>query len=134
MSGTLNFLVVDLPFVCNAILGHPCLTAFGAITSIPHLKMKFPTACGIDEMLGDQVIGKTYYMSQITPSDNIKVARKLDIEMNQPCNKHSLTPVDKPGIPTGVMVHKLSLDLDHSPSSRSGEATPWRNSLSSGRK
>ncbi|GMH02616.1 hypothetical protein Nepgr_004455 [Nepenthes gracilis] len=41
----LTFLVVDFPSVYNAILGKPFLTAFGAVTSILHLKVKFPTPC-----------------------------------------------------------------------------------------
>ncbi|GMH08558.1 hypothetical protein Nepgr_010398 [Nepenthes gracilis] len=35
----LTFLVVDLSSVYNAILGRPFLTSFGAVTSIPHLKV-----------------------------------------------------------------------------------------------
>ncbi|GMH05165.1 hypothetical protein Nepgr_007005 [Nepenthes gracilis] len=53
-SKVLTFLVVDLPSVYNAILGRPCLAAFNAVTSIPHLKMKFPTLCGVGEVLGDR--------------------------------------------------------------------------------
>ncbi|GMH26976.1 hypothetical protein Nepgr_028819 [Nepenthes gracilis] len=64
-SRTLTFLVVDLPLVYNAILGSPCLTAFGAVTSIPYLKMKFPMPYGVEEVLGDQVTGRTYYIPRL---------------------------------------------------------------------
>ncbi|GMH31258.1 hypothetical protein Nepgr_033101 [Nepenthes gracilis] len=67
MMRELAFLVVDLPSVYNAILGRPILTTFEAVTSIPHLKVKFPTPWGVGEVLGDQEMGRTCYLSQINP-------------------------------------------------------------------
>ncbi|KAK1351825.1 hypothetical protein POM88_053966 [Heracleum sosnowskyi] len=43
---------VESPY--NAILGRPALTSFQTVSSIPHLKLKFPTEHGIGEMRGDQ--------------------------------------------------------------------------------
>ncbi|GMH29609.1 hypothetical protein Nepgr_031452 [Nepenthes gracilis] len=63
----LAFLVIDLPSVYNAIFGRPFLTAFEAVTSIPHLKVKFPTSWGVGEVLGDQEMGRTSYLSQVNP-------------------------------------------------------------------
>ncbi|GMH27987.1 hypothetical protein Nepgr_029830 [Nepenthes gracilis] len=63
----LAFHVVDLPSIYNAILGRPFVTAFEAVTSIPHLKVKFPTPWGVGEVLGDQISGRTCYLSQINP-------------------------------------------------------------------
>ncbi|XP_063949875.1 uncharacterized protein LOC135152721 [Daucus carota subsp. sativus] len=49
-----KFYVVRVESPFNAILGRPVLTAFEAIASIPHLKLKFPTEEGVGEMRGDQ--------------------------------------------------------------------------------
>lgn len=43
---------VDSPY--NGILGRPALSLFQAVSSIPHLKLKFPTKHGVGEMRGDQ--------------------------------------------------------------------------------
>ncbi|GFS40630.1 hypothetical protein Acr_00g0069590 [Actinidia rufa] len=44
-----DFIVVDCPSPYNVILGHPNLGGTKAITSIDHLKMKFPTSTGVGE-------------------------------------------------------------------------------------
>ncbi|GMH03833.1 hypothetical protein Nepgr_005672 [Nepenthes gracilis] len=75
----LAFLVVDLPSVYNAILGRPFLTAFEAVTSIPHLKVKFPTPWGVGEVLGDQEMGRTCYLSQINPAAPSRPSEDLDL-------------------------------------------------------
>ncbi|GMH05016.1 hypothetical protein Nepgr_006856 [Nepenthes gracilis] len=99
-SRMLTFLVVDLPSVYNAILGRPCLAAFGAVTSILHLKMKFPTPNGVGEVLGDQVIGRTCYMSQIAPSGRTGTVGELDhrdettLQQAQPGEATDLVPLD----------------------------------------
>ncbi|XP_014492445.1 uncharacterized protein LOC106754892 [Vigna radiata var. radiata] len=41
-----RFLLVEANTAYNAIFGRPCLNAFGAIMSIPHLAMKFPSEKG----------------------------------------------------------------------------------------
>lgn len=43
---------VESPY--NEILGRPALTGFQVVSSIPHIKIKFPTEHGIWEMRGDQ--------------------------------------------------------------------------------
>ncbi|XP_014511615.1 uncharacterized protein LOC106770314 [Vigna radiata var. radiata] len=42
----LRFLLVEANTSYNALLGRPCLNAFGAIVSTPHLAMKFPSGSG----------------------------------------------------------------------------------------
>ncbi|GMH01945.1 hypothetical protein Nepgr_003784 [Nepenthes gracilis] len=79
MTRELAFLVVDLPSVYNAILGRPFLTAFKAVTSIPHLKVKFPTPWGVGEVLGDQEMGRTCYLSQISPMTPCGPSEDLDL-------------------------------------------------------
>lgn len=48
-----------------AILGRITLSALRAITSIPHLKMNFPTEFGVSEVIGDQDISKKCYLQTL---------------------------------------------------------------------
>jgi hypothetical protein len=48
-----EFLVVDGQSAYNVILGRPALNDLGAITSIPHLCMKFLTDSGVGVVRGD---------------------------------------------------------------------------------
>ncbi|XP_014524092.1 uncharacterized protein LOC106780328 [Vigna radiata var. radiata] len=41
-----RFILVDATTAYNVLLGRPCLNAFGAIVSTPHLTMKYPTRRG----------------------------------------------------------------------------------------
>nr|XP_017245509.1 PREDICTED: uncharacterized protein LOC108217176 [Daucus carota subsp. sativus] len=59
--------VVSASCSYNAILGRTTLSALKAITSIPHLKMKFPTEFGVGEVKGDQKASKQCYDNNITP-------------------------------------------------------------------
>ncbi|XP_062075501.1 uncharacterized protein LOC133779568 [Humulus lupulus] len=49
-----TFLVVDCSSTYNTILGHSALVEFGAVTSIRHLCIKFPTESGIGTIHRDQ--------------------------------------------------------------------------------
>ncbi|XP_017245343.1 uncharacterized protein LOC108217003 [Daucus carota subsp. sativus] len=49
-----KFHVINASCSYNAILGRTTLSALRAVTSIPHLKMKFPTEYGVGEVKGDQ--------------------------------------------------------------------------------
>ncbi|XP_074327680.1 uncharacterized protein LOC141665590 [Apium graveolens] len=53
-----KFHVISASSSFNAILGRTTITALRAITSISHLKMKFPTDFGVGEMIGDQVTAR----------------------------------------------------------------------------
>ncbi|KAK1390010.1 hypothetical protein POM88_018188 [Heracleum sosnowskyi] len=53
IENLVKFYVVRVESPYNAILGRPALTSFQAVSSIPHLKLKFPTEHGIGEMRGD---------------------------------------------------------------------------------
>jgi hypothetical protein len=48
-----KFLLVDNPSAHNTIIERAVLNQLGAITSTPHLKMKFPTEDGVSEVRGD---------------------------------------------------------------------------------
>ncbi|GMH25850.1 hypothetical protein Nepgr_027693 [Nepenthes gracilis] len=90
-------LVLD---VYNAILGRPCLSTFGAVTSIPHLKIKFPTSFGVGEVLGDQVINRTCYLSQITqdvldrPIEGLDYRDETTLQQAQFCETTDLIPLN----------------------------------------
>ncbi|KAL2253186.1 uncharacterized protein LOC105168579 [Sesamum indicum] len=56
-----KFLVVDMPFAYNVILGRPGLNSYMAVVSTYHLKMKFPTQYGIGEVVCDQIEAKRCY-------------------------------------------------------------------------
>ena len=56
-----TFVVVDCSSAYNAIFGRPLLVEFGAVTSIRHLCMKFPTDSGIGTVRGDQKDARQCY-------------------------------------------------------------------------
>jgi hypothetical protein len=48
-----KFLLINCPSAYNTVLERTALKELKAITSTPHLKMKFPTKQGIGEVKGD---------------------------------------------------------------------------------
>ncbi|XP_031255255.1 uncharacterized protein LOC116113251 [Pistacia vera] len=60
-----EFLVVDYTSAFNGILGRPLPQSFKAITSIYHLKMKFPTPTGIGEVKRSQRESRDYYIRAV---------------------------------------------------------------------
>ncbi|KAL2246210.1 UNVERIFIED_CONTAM: Retrovirus-related Pol polyprotein from transposon [Sesamum indicum] len=71
-----KFLVVDMPFAYNVILGRPGLNSFRAVVSTYHLKMKFPTISGIGEVVCDQIEAKRCYNLSLGKSEKYE-KRKL---------------------------------------------------------
>ncbi|KAI0526953.1 hypothetical protein KFK09_002548 [Dendrobium nobile] len=59
---SIQFIIVNLKSAYNAIFGRPLQTIFGAIASIPHLKLKFPTLVGIGIVRGDQQVAQSCYL------------------------------------------------------------------------
>ena len=66
----LTFLIVDCSFSCNAILGHPTLNSWKAVTSTFHLMIKFPTEHGVGEVKGDQVAACECYIAMLEMDDH----------------------------------------------------------------
>ncbi|XP_017224785.1 uncharacterized protein LOC108201008 [Daucus carota subsp. sativus] len=62
-----KFHIVNSVSCYNAILGRTTLGALRAITSITHLKMKFPTEFGVGEMRGDQMTSRQCYDDSVAP-------------------------------------------------------------------
>ncbi|XP_030958569.1 uncharacterized protein LOC115980462 [Quercus lobata] len=66
----IDFLIVNCPSTYNIILGRPALNKLKAVTSIYHLKVKFPTAYGIGEIKGDQVLARECYQVALASGEN----------------------------------------------------------------
>ncbi|XP_031249007.1 uncharacterized protein LOC116106835 [Pistacia vera] len=60
-----EFLIIDCPSAFNGILGRPLLRNFKTVTSIYHLKMKFPTSTGIREVSGSQRAPRDCYVKAV---------------------------------------------------------------------
>jgi hypothetical protein len=56
-----RFLIVDQPSAYNAIFGRTAQVELKAVTSIPHLKMKFPTDDEVGEVRGEQKAARKCY-------------------------------------------------------------------------
>ncbi|XP_014511777.1 uncharacterized protein LOC106770485 [Vigna radiata var. radiata] len=62
----IRFLLVEANTAYNALLGRPCLNAFRAIVSTPHLAMKFPSEKGsICTVKADQKTARQYYVTRL---------------------------------------------------------------------
>lgn len=70
----------------NTILGRPVLTALKAITSILHLKIKFPTDFGVGKVRGDQKISRQCYVHTMFSSDD----KVKDVTLESQKGKESL--------------------------------------------
>ncbi|XP_012854396.1 PREDICTED: uncharacterized protein LOC105973900 [Erythranthe guttata] len=64
-TNSVNFLVVKAPSTCNVILGRSSLKLFRAIPSTYHMKLKFSTASGIGEAIGDQCVARECYANTL---------------------------------------------------------------------
>ncbi|KAL0440116.1 UNVERIFIED_CONTAM: hypothetical protein Slati_2494600 [Sesamum latifolium] len=61
----IRYLVVDIPFAYNIILGRPALNQFQVIVSTYHLKIKFRTSIGIGLVKGDQEQARRCYVPAV---------------------------------------------------------------------
>ena len=66
------FLVVDCSFAYNAILGHPTLNSWKAMTSTYHLMIKFPTEYRVGEVKGDQMTARKCYFAMLEMDDHLQ--------------------------------------------------------------
>ncbi|XP_047180350.1 uncharacterized protein LOC124847012 [Vigna umbellata] len=74
-----RFLLVDANTSYNVLLGRPCLNAFGAIVSTPHLTLKFLLDSGsICTVRSDQRIARECYMAglKVQPSSSDRPSRQ----------------------------------------------------------
>ncbi|XP_074342778.1 uncharacterized protein LOC141680454 [Apium graveolens] len=130
-----KFHVISASSSFNAILGRTTITALKAITSISHLKMKFPTNFGIGEMMGDQTTARQCYLTTVSPrkkgEEDLEVNQVLEIDPRnsiESTNQNSCFPAeeteeievvisnpskitkDMPGIPEVVARHSLHIN------------------------
>jgi hypothetical protein len=56
-----KFLIVDQPSAYNAIFGRTAQAELKAVTSIPHLSMKFPREDGVGVVRGEQKAARKCY-------------------------------------------------------------------------
>ncbi|XP_074329165.1 uncharacterized protein LOC141666851 isoform X1 [Apium graveolens] len=97
-----KFHVISASSSFNAILGRTTITALRAITSISHLKMKFPTDFGIGEMVGDQATARQCYLTTVSPrkktDEDLEVNQVLDIdprELIDTSTSNSCSPLEE---------------------------------------
>ena len=70
VTKNIDFLIIDCPSTYNIILGRPALNRLRVATSTCYLKVKFPTAHGVGEIRGDQVLAKEYYQAALAFGEN----------------------------------------------------------------
>ncbi|XP_075674869.1 uncharacterized protein LOC142644069 [Castanea sativa] len=66
----IDFLIVDCPSTYNIILGRLALNRLRAAMSTYYLKVKFPTAHGVGEIRGDQVLARECYQATLASRKN----------------------------------------------------------------
>ncbi|XP_074327137.1 uncharacterized protein LOC141665054 [Apium graveolens] len=97
-----KFYVINASSSFNAILGRTTITALRAITSISHLKMKFPTNFGVGEMTGDRASAGQCYLTIVSSrkktNEELEVNQVLDIDpraLVDPPTSNSCSPVEE---------------------------------------
>ena len=84
-----TFVVVDCSSAYNAIFGRPLLVEFGAVTSIRHLCMKFPTDSRNGTIRGDQKDARQCY--RVSVKSLVMMVASLDLP---PMTIHSPKELD----------------------------------------
>jgi len=67
-----TFLIVDYSSADNAILGHPTLNSWKAVTLTYYLMIKFPTEYEIGEVREDQVAAHKYFIAMLEMDDHLQ--------------------------------------------------------------
>ena len=63
----LNFLVINDVSSYNDILGRTGISAFQAVASTYHLKIKFPSRNGVGQEKDDQQLARSCYVATLKP-------------------------------------------------------------------
>ena len=72
ITKNVTFFVINYSSTYNAILGHPTLNSWKAITSTYQLIIKFPTEYGVREVRGDQVVARECYIAMLEMDDHLR--------------------------------------------------------------
>ncbi|XP_052734193.1 uncharacterized protein LOC108339372 [Vigna angularis] len=120
----IRFLLVEANTSYNALLGRPCLNAFGAIVSTPHLAMKFPTDRGdICTVRADQRLARQCYVAGLKVTPFVPTRRTTGAEAAA-VDLDPRTNIDERLLPQGE-VKILSLTDDASKTTTiGGDLTP----------
>lgn len=84
--------LVDFSLAYNSIFGRSLLVEFGAITSIWHLCMKFPTEFDIGTIRGDQKDARQTYM--VCLRNLVMMVESLEKEIASASEPEELDPRD----------------------------------------
>ena len=101
---------MDCPSTYNMIIGRPTLNRLKATTATYCLKVKFPTAYGVGEIQGDQVLARECYQAALASNENH--IWTIDEDNSAPDVAEELETVEiVPGDPTKVT--KIGTKLPH---------------------
>ncbi|XP_017252905.2 uncharacterized protein LOC108223256 [Daucus carota subsp. sativus] len=88
VTHVIKFYITDTPSSYNVIIGRLGLNKIEAITSIPHLKFKFPTPFGVGEVKGDSATaGVCYSQALVMAETHLDKKRKATVFQKQRSNK-----------------------------------------------
>lgn len=76
-----KFYVINIPSSYNAILGRLSLTKLRAITSTPHLKVKFSTPKGVGELKAESGMAETCYGAEVALGETSRKNKRKSSEL-----------------------------------------------------
>ncbi|XP_074328008.1 uncharacterized protein LOC141665921 [Apium graveolens] len=90
----IKFYVINAHSSYNGIIGRSSLTMMQAITSISHLKIKFPTPTGVGEIKGDYRVAETCYNQGLVMAESYQDNKRKAtvIHKQQSMKKHRPRP------------------------------------------
>ena len=90
----MDFIVVDAYSPYTAIVARPWLHALGAVSSTLHLKVKYPSWDGIEELVGSQSMAQQCLVATIMHQPAAKSSASTERGLQQ--SKSLVLPVDGP--------------------------------------
>ena len=90
----MNFIVVDAYSPYTAIVARHWLHALGAVSSTLHLKVKYPSGDGIEELVGSQSMAQQCIVAVIMHQPAAKSSASAERGLQQ--SKSLVLPVDGP--------------------------------------
>lgn len=102
ISKEVEFMMVDVPSLYNAIVNQCMLNSFSCVTSTYHLKMNFPTLTRVGKVCGDQWTARECYVNALKETLQVDTTnpREHDINRSEPMG-------DLENIPLGPINHAI---------------------------